>query len=108
MEKAEPLAVVRGDGLAWSDVGSWESAWELADKDEHGNALPPRGIAIDAKGNFAQDLRTDAAPRVVALVGVSDLVVVQTDDALLVMDRSRAQDVRSVVEALKKRGAGHV
>jgi mannose-1-phosphate guanylyltransferase len=108
MEKARPLAVVRGDGLGWSDVGSWESAWELAPKDTHGNALPPGAVTVDAKNNFALDLRSDSRERVVGLVGVSDLVVVQTDDALLVIPRARAQEVRSVVDALKKAGRGHV
>jgi mannose-1-phosphate guanylyltransferase len=99
MEKAEKLAVVPGS-FGWNDVGSWLSSWELATKDEHGNALPEGAVAVDAKGNFVRDLST-SKKKVIALVGVSDLVVVETDDALLVIPRERAQDVRAVVDALK-------
>jgi mannose-1-phosphate guanylyltransferase len=105
MEKADKLAVVEGD-FGWSDVGSWESAWELAKKDDAGNALPPDAVAVDAKNNLAVDLTTSAngKKKIVALVGVSDLVIVETDDALLVIPRDRAQDVRAAVDALKSRG----
>ncbi|MGZ5967193.1 MAG: sugar phosphate nucleotidyltransferase, partial [Polyangiales bacterium] len=99
VEKLEParIGVVAGD-FGWSDVGSWESAWELASKDEHGNALPSDAISVDARGNLVR------AKKMVALVGVDDLVVVETDDAILVMPRKRAQDVRAVVDALKAKG----
>lgn len=101
MEKVAGLAVVEGD-FGWSDVGSWESAWELAQKDDAGNAAPPGAVLVDAKRNLVRDLRKPGgADRVVALVGVDDLVVVETDDALLVMPRERAQDVKAVVDALK-------
>jgi len=103
MEKASGLAVVKGD-FGWNDVGSWESAWELAPKDADGNALPPGSIAVDARGNYVCDRTTGGAKRVIALVGVEDLVVVETDDAVLVIPRGRAQDVRAVVDELKKRG----
>jgi hypothetical protein len=62
---------------------------------------------VDARNNQVVDLRAPAAhPRVIALVGVDDLVVVETDDALLVVPRARAQDVKHVVERLKARGDG--
>jgi mannose-1-phosphate guanylyltransferase len=105
MEKAPGLAVVPGD-FGWNDVGSWESAWELARKDDAGNALPEGSVAVDAKNNLVRDLTRDGKKRVYALVGVSDLVVVETDDAVLVIPRERAQDVRAVVDALKARGDG--
>jgi mannose-1-phosphate guanylyltransferase len=98
MEKAEGLAVVPGD-FGWNDIGSWESAWELGTKDADGNALEASSIAIDAKNNLVR------SKKAVAIVGVDDLVVVDTDDALLVMPRERAQDVRLVIEELKKRNA---
>lgn len=99
VEKIEQgrIGVVPGD-FGWSDVGSWESAWELAQKDEAGNALPSDAVAVDARGNLVR------AKKMVALVGVDDLVVVETDDAILVMPRKRAQDVRAVVDALKTKG----
>jgi len=108
MEKSTDLAVAHGD-FGWNDVGSWESAWELATKDAEGNALPPGTIAVDAHRNLVRDLTSGDSngkkgKKVYALVGVSDLVLVETDDAFLVIPRERAQDVRSVVEALRTRG----
>lgn len=105
IEKASNLAVVRGD-FGWNDVGSWQSAWELAPRDSHDNGAPPGAVLLQSHGNLVRDLRTDGRHRVIALVGVDDLVVVETDDALLVMPRSRSQDVKLIVDELKKRG-GH-
>lgn len=106
MEKAKRIAVVPGD-FGWNDLGSWESAWELAPKDDAGNALPAGAVAVGARGNLVRDLTTGSGPKkVYALVGVSDLVVVETDDAVLVIPRERSQDVRAVVQALKTRGDG--
>jgi mannose-1-phosphate guanylyltransferase len=103
MEKADRVAVVPGT-FGWNDVGSWEVAWELARHDVDGNALPEGTVAVDSANNLVKDLTTGRKRRI-ALLGVSDLVVVETDDAVLVMPRSRAQDVRAVVEELSRRGA---
>jgi mannose-1-phosphate guanylyltransferase len=100
MEKASRIAVVPGD-FGWNDVGSWQSAWELARRDSAGNALPDGAIAIEARNNLVRDLTSDGSRKLVALLGVDDLVVVQTDDAILVIPRDRAQDVRAIVERLK-------
>jgi mannose-1-phosphate guanylyltransferase len=102
MEKADDLAVVPAS-FGWSDLGSWQAAWELAAKDEHSNAAPPDAVLADARGNLVRDLRSDGRRRVIALVGVEDLCVIETDDALLVIPREQAQDVRKVVDALKER-----
>jgi mannose-1-phosphate guanylyltransferase len=102
MEKAKHVAVVPGD-FGWSDVGSWQSSWELAEKDEAGNAAPEGAIVIDGKNNLVWD-RTGSG-RTYALVGVSDLVVVETEDAVLIVPRERAQDVRLAVERLKSIGS---
>jgi mannose-1-phosphate guanylyltransferase len=101
MEKAEGLAVVPGD-FGWNDVGSWESAWELAPRDTRGNAAGELDLVIDGERNFVRSLA--GAPKTIAVVGASDLVVVETDDAILVIPRERAQDVRLVVDALKASG----
>jgi mannose-1-phosphate guanylyltransferase len=98
MEKASNVAVVPGD-FGWNDLGSWQSAWELAAKDASDNAVPLHTVAVDARGNLVWD-RT-GRKRTYALVGVSDLVVVETEDAVLIVPRSRSQDVRLVVERLK-------
>jgi mannose-1-phosphate guanylyltransferase len=98
MEKVDAVSVVPGS-FEWSDLGSWTSAWELAPQDDHDNVLPEGGIAFDASSNYV------AAPegKLVALVGVDDLVVVDSGDALLVVPKDRAQDVREIVAALRKR-----
>jgi mannose-1-phosphate guanylyltransferase len=98
MEKVGSVSVVPGS-FQWSDLGSWTSAWELAPRDAHANVLPEDSVAVDASGNYVR------APKgkLVALVGVDDLVVVDSGDALLVIPRDRAQDVRQVVEKLRER-----
>ena len=92
------MLVVPGT-FGWSDLGSFETAWELAEKNAEGNAFRGDVISVDASRNYV------SAPngKVVTLVGVDDLVVVDTGDALLVMPRSRSQDVRSIVEVLAAR-----
>jgi mannose-1-phosphate guanylyltransferase len=99
MEKVDSVSVVPGS-FDWSDLGSWTSAWELSPQDERGNVLPKGGLSVDAAGNYAW------APegKLVALIGVKDLVVVDSGDALLVVPRERAQDVRDIVAALRERG----
>lgn len=99
MEKVDAVSVVPGS-FEWSDLGSWTSAWELAPRDEHQNVLPDDGIAVAASGNFV----TAPDGKLIALVGVDDLVVVDSGDALLIVPRERAQDVREVVDALRERG----
>jgi len=103
VEKVSPLHVVPGN-FAWSDVGSWQSAWELADRDATDNAAPVNSVLLDARGNLVRDLRRDGVERTIALVGIDNLCVIETDDALLIIPRERAQDVRLVVDALAKRG----
>jgi mannose-1-phosphate guanylyltransferase len=103
MEKASRIAVVPG-AFGWSDVGSWESTWEMSERDAQGNVVPPGTVAIDARNNLVRDLSSARSGKRLALVGVSDLVVVETDDALLIIPRERAQDVRLVVDELAQRG----
>ena len=96
MEKAENAAVVRGD-FGWSDVGSWKAVSDLADADDAGNKVDGRAIVIDSKNCFIQGEK-----RLIATVGVENLVIVDTGDAVLVADRDRAQDVKAVVEHLHR------
>jgi mannose-1-phosphate guanylyltransferase len=103
MERVDRIAVVPGS-FGWNDVGNWEVTWEMAVRDSHGNALPEGTVAIDATNNLVKDLTQKAAGKRWALVGVHDLVIVETDDAVLVVPRARAQDVRAVVDLLDKRG----
>ncbi|NUP13598.1 MAG: mannose-1-phosphate guanylyltransferase [Polyangiaceae bacterium] len=101
MEKLDRIAVVPAD-FGWSDVGSWQAAWELASKRSADNAGSADLLAVDAARNHVVDATTTGRKKLVAMVGVSDLVLVETDDAVLVVPRERAQDVRLVIEELKK------
>jgi mannose-1-phosphate guanylyltransferase len=98
MEKAEDVLVVPGD-FGWSDLGSWDALWEVSGKDENGNAVRGSFIGIDAGNSLVH-----SPGKLVALVGVRDLLVVETDDALLICRRGRSQDVRKVVETLENKG----
>jgi len=106
MEKADHIAVVPGS-FGWNEVGSWQATWEMASRDDRGNSLPPDSIAIDAHNNLVRDHSATANTKRWALVGVRDLCIVETDDAVLVIPRERAQDVRSIVDELKARGESH-
>jgi len=105
MEKVRDISVVPGD-FGWSDLGSWESVWELTAKDAHGNVAPESAIVVDGERNLVVDLRTRASgpPPVIALVGTTDLCLVYTDDGVLVLPRARSQDVREVTALLAARG----
>ena len=97
MEKADNVSGIAAADFGWSDVGSWNAVYELLPRDGCGNAVAPESICLDAHNNFV-----DAKGKTVALVGVKDLIVVDTADALLVADRSRAQQVGEVVKALER------
>jgi mannose-1-phosphate guanylyltransferase len=103
MEKLSELSVVPGS-FGWSDLGSWHTVWELGKRDHADNVGPDDAVFIDAHRNLIEDLRSNKTVRTVALLGVSDLCVVETDDAVLIMPRDRAQDVRAVVDELTRRG----
>jgi mannose-1-phosphate guanylyltransferase len=103
LEKSDRLLVVNSD-FQWSDVGSWEAMAELWPCDDAGNACrtPERVLALDASGNLVE-----AGDRLVALLGVQDLVVVASDDVLLIMPRSRGQELKEVLALLEERGFDH-
>lgn len=96
MEHAENTAVVVSD-FGWSDIGSWKAISELYEQDAAGNSIRGKAIMVGSKNCFVQ-----SSGRVVATVGVSDLVIVDTGDAVLVADRHQAQDVKEVVAQLTK------
>jgi len=95
MEKAERRAVVRGK-FDWNDIGSWAALADLTAPDDAGNRVNGEAVLIDANHCFIQ-----SGHRIVAAVGVEDLLIVDTPDALLVAERGRAQDVKTVVRKLK-------
>jgi mannose-1-phosphate guanylyltransferase len=99
MEKADNVLFIRGD-FGWSDVGSWDALWDVSDKDEHGNAANVKGAFI---GLNTTNSLIHSSKKLVALVGVEDLIVVETGDALLICTRGRSQDVKKVVEILEEK-----
>ncbi len=99
MEKADDAAVVPLD-CGWSDIGAWSALWDVAERDADGNASFGDVIAVDAHGNYLQA----AEHRMIAALGIDDLVVVDTADAVLVSRRDRVQDVKKLVDELKMQG----
>jgi mannose-1-phosphate guanylyltransferase len=99
MERTDRGAVLALEA-GWSDVGSWSALWETADQDGQGNVLRGRVIHEDARNCY---LRSEH--RLVVGLGVEDLVVVETDDVVLVAHRDRAQDVKAIVGLLEREGA---
>jgi mannose-1-phosphate guanylyltransferase/mannose-6-phosphate isomerase len=98
MEKAERVAVVPGR-FDWSDIGSWQALGELVAPDAAGNRVQGDALLIDS-----QDCYVRSEDRLVAALGVQNLLVVDTPDALLVADRDRAQEVKRIVQRLKLSG----
>lgn len=94
MEKTDAAMVLPVE-IGWNDVGSWSALWEVSEQDGDGNAHHGDVIAIDSRNTYAY------ARRLVALVGVENLVVVETDDAVLVAHKDRVQQVKDVVARLK-------
>jgi mannose-1-phosphate guanylyltransferase len=97
MEKARNVAVIPCE-FGWSDIGSWKAVAEVQGGDEFGNIAQGDAILFDSRGTYVHS--TD---RLVATVGVDDLVVVDTADAVLVAHKSSAQNVREIVAKLKAR-----
>jgi len=95
MEKTDRAAVVAGN-FAWSDIGSWDAILDVAARDKAGNAVHGTVVTADAHNCVIH-----SADRLTAVLGADDLVVVTTPDAVLVMPRSRAQEVRELVAKLK-------
>ncbi len=100
MEKADNVLVIPST-FGWNDVGSWTAIDDLLPRDGHGVVAHAEHISIDTK-----DCIIYSPKKLVATIGVSDLIVVETEDALLICHKSRAQDVKKVVEILEKEGKG--
>ena len=98
MEKTADAVVVPMDA-GWSDVGSWSSLWEISTKDAAGNVFRGDVMQHGSSNNYVF-----AESGLVSLVGVDNLVVVQTKDAVLVVDQRKVQDVKKIVEGLKAAG----
>lgn len=99
--KTEDAVVVPLDA-GWSDVGSWSALWEVNDKDDNGNSLKGDTFLHNTKNCY---INTD--DQLVAAIGVDNLVIVNTKDAVLVVQKDQVQDVKRVVEFLKKNAAAN-
>ena len=97
MEKLDRLSTLVLD-CGWSDVGSWDALAEILDRRE-GNAVHGNAIALEASGNV---LYSDSGT--IAVLGVDDLTVVKSGDAVLVVPTSRSQEVRKIVEEIERLG----
>lgn len=95
MEKTDRAAVVAGQ-YRWSDIGSWDALFDITPRDSAGNVLQGPVVTLDAS-----DCMVHSHDRLTAVVGVKDLVVVSTSDAVMVVPRARAQEVRELVDKLK-------
>lgn len=99
LEKSDRVSLIPCD-IGWNDVGSWQAVHEISAKDENGNALQGNVIAVGSKNNLIR-----AEKRLVAAIGVEDLCIIETADAVLVAKSDQTQRVREVVDALQQKGA---
>ena len=95
MERTKDAVVVPLDA-GWSDIGSWSSLWDVAEKDDAGNAITGDAIVVDATNSLVR-----ADDKLVALLGLDDVVVVSTKDATIVASKGRVQDAKIIVSELQ-------
>lgn len=95
MEKTDKAVVIPLDA-GWNDVGSWSALWDVTDKDDLGNAIKGDVLTVDTVNSYIH-----SSSKLVAAIGVKDLVVVETDDAVMVAAKDRVQDVKLIVDQLK-------
>lgn len=97
MEKTDKAVVIPLDA-EWSDVGSWSTLWEVHEKDTFGNALKGDVIALDTRGSFIY-----SENKLVAAIGVEDMIIIDTDDAVMIAPKNKAQEVKNIVALLKNK-----
>ncbi len=98
MERTDRLLLIPAD-FEWADIGNWAELGDRVRADVHGNSVEGASILVDTSGSLILGSR-----RLVAAIGLEDMIIVDTEDALLVCPRSRAQDVKKIVEALRRAG----
>ncbi|HZD56786.1 MAG TPA: mannose-1-phosphate guanylyltransferase [Anaerolineales bacterium] len=106
MEAAQRVAVIPAEGLNWSDVGSWDSLFEVLPSDASGNiVMGGHHVGLDTQDSLVY---VDQQRRLIVTIGVQDLVVVDTDDVLLICRKDQAQKVRQVVKQLREEDPNYV
>lgn len=103
MERTQRAAVVPADP-GWSDVGAWSALWDIGARDAAGNVIAGDVVTLDTQGSYLRSV--DGT--LLATIGLDNMVIVVTRDVVLAMDKSRAQDVKQIVDELKRRGRGEV
>jgi mannose-1-phosphate guanylyltransferase/mannose-6-phosphate isomerase len=98
MEHTEDAVVIPVD-MGWNDIGSWSALWDIGDKSEDGNVVMGDVITHDTRNSYIR-----AEKRLVATVGIDDLIVIETPDVVFVGSRDKAQDLKAIVETLKAEG----
>ena len=98
MEKTDKAVVIPLDA-GWNDVGSWSALWDVTDKDASGNAISGDVLTVDTRNSFIH-----AQNKLVAVIGVHDLIVIETADAVMIAPKDRVQEVKEIVAQLKERG----
>ncbi|MEZ8296055.1 mannose-1-phosphate guanylyltransferase/mannose-6-phosphate isomerase [Vibrio splendidus] len=98
MEKTSHAAVIPMD-VGWNDIGSWSAIWDVSDKDEHNNVIEGDVLTVDSQHNYIH-----AENKLVATVGVDNLIIVETKDAILVANKDKVQGVKSIVSQLNQSG----
>jgi len=99
IEKTDRAAVVPVE-MGWSDLGTWDALWAIAERDDDGNACRGDVFAVDTHGSY---LRTDGP--VMAVLGLENVIAIATDDALLIASKDRAQEVNAIVKAIDETGS---
>ena len=97
LQRADNVVGVACDDFGWNDVGSWHAVYELLPRDSNRNASRSELLSRKSSGNYV-----DCGNKIVALLGVKDLIIVDTPDAILVADRGRAQQVGDIVKLLEE------
>ncbi|WP_210473592.1 mannose-1-phosphate guanylyltransferase/mannose-6-phosphate isomerase [Vibrio crassostreae] len=98
MEKTSHAAVIPMD-VGWNDIGSWSAIWDVSDKDEHNNVIEGDVLTVDSQHNYIH-----AENKLVVTVGVENLIIVETKDAILVANKDKVQGIKSIVSQLNQAG----
>lgn len=98
MEKSASIKVILAD-FGWSDVGAWDNLGVLYDEDNNGNVIAGKYVGVETTNSIIYSKK-----RLIATIGIDNMIVVETDDAILVCDKNKAQDVKKIVDELKDSG----